>query len=266
MNERQHGTYVKYKLDGCRCYPCGFAESQYNANRERAIAYGTWKPYIDAEPVRAHLRTLSEFGIGWRRAARLAGVPTGVVSKLIYGDRRRNMAPSRRIRAQNAAALCAVQPVLENLGAAVSVDATGTHRRLHALVAAGWPQGRLAVRLGVAPSNFCAIMRRPQVSVRTVRLASALYEELWRADPRQHGVDNQAYARARNHALSHGWAPAGAWDDDEIDDPEAFPDWTGLCGTPQGRQAHRRAGIPVCGPCRTASAEERRLRKKAAAA
>ncbi|MFP3986936.1 hypothetical protein U9R90_05415 [Streptomyces sp. E11-3] len=266
MRDRQHGTYVKYKLDACRCYPCCFADSQYRANRRRAIAYGTWQPYVDAEPVRQHVRTLMDFGIGWKRVAALADVPTGVLTKLLYGHPQRGMAPSKQVRPKNAIALLAIQPTLDNLGSAVSVDATGTRRRLQALVAGGWPQAQLAARLAMQPGNFGSIIKRPQVIVRTVRLVHGLYDELWRVDPREHGVDNQAYSRARNHASDRGWAPVGAWDDDRLDDPDAFPDWTGLCGTPEGSAAHYRHKIPCCGPCRTARATARRAQPTSKAA
>jgi hypothetical protein len=179
------------------------------------------------------------------------------------------MAPSRQIRPKNAAALLAVEPSFDNLGSVVAVDATGTRRRLQALVAAGWPQARLAERLGMQPGNFSGTIKRPQVIVRTVRLVNALYDELWRTDPRAHGVDNQAYSRARNHAAANGWAPVGAWDDDTIDDPAAFPDWTGQCGTPQGATAHWRQGTPTCDPCRAALSahrKEQRAARKALAA
>ena len=63
MAERPHG-YARYKLDGCRCYTCGYARSEYEAMRTRAILYGTWEPLIDAQPVRDHIKMLSEAGIG----------------------------------------------------------------------------------------------------------------------------------------------------------------------------------------------------------
>lgn len=257
MDGRDHG-YARYKLDNCRCYICGYAAHQYEANRTRAIAYGTWQPYVDATPARHHVRTLMDFGIGWKRIAALAPVPTGVMTKLLYGDTHRGTAPSKRIRPKNAQALLAVEASLDHLGSAVSINATGTRRRLQALVASGWPQARLAARLNMAPGNFSSTMQRQQVMIRTARLAAVLYDELWREDPRQHGVDNQAYSRARNHAVVRGWAPVGAWDDDTIDEPTAIPDWTGQCGTPQGCSAHQTLGTKPCPSCREARAAVRR--------
>lgn len=252
MSDRQHGTYVKYKLDGCRCYPCGFADSQYRDRRRRAIAYGTWQPYVDAEPAREHVRTLQEFGLGWKRIAHLAGVPNSTMWKLLYGARQRGMAPSKRIRPETAQKILAVEPRLDLLGTRIPVDATGTRRRLQALTAGGWPQAQLAARLGIHPSNYCTMLARPQVNIGTARASAALYDELWNADPANHGVHPQGISRARNYAKNHGWAPVGAWDDDTIDDPQTFPDWTGQCGTPTGYNTHYRRRIPTCEPCREA--------------
>jgi hypothetical protein len=251
MNTRPHG-YARYKLDGCRCYVCGLANATYYEARERAIAYGTWQPWADAGPVREHIRALRGCGIGLRRIAEAAGVDRKRLQAVLGGRPERGTGPQEKVRPALAAAVLAVEPTLELLGAKTPIDATGTHRRLQALVAAGWPQARLAARLGMAPGNFSGTMTREQVTVRTARAVRALYDVLWAVDPREHGVDNQAYSRARNHAASNGWAPVGAWDDDLIDDPQAFPDWTGRCGTPQGATAHHRIGVPVCPPCRNA--------------
>ncbi|WP_329143575.1 hypothetical protein OIU91_06285 [Streptomyces sp. NBC_01456] len=268
MTVRKHGTYVKHKLDACRCHPCCFAESQYRNNRSRAIAYGTWQPYVDAEPVRAHVKTLSEFGIGWMRLAKLAHVPRGSVSKLLYGDPSRGLAPSKRLLPKNAAALLAVEPTLDNLAGSALIDGTGTRRRLRALVAAGWPPARLAAHFGWHPSNFAnTLYGDRQVKVGTARTTVTLYDQLWRVDPREHGVQQHVYDRVRQQAAEARWAPVGAWDDDTIDDPTAFPDWTGRCGTTEGYAAHHRINIPLCPACRAARAEYRaQLRQQPAAA
>ncbi len=254
---RPHGSYAKYTLDRCRCQPCHQDSLRYANNRRRAMAYGTWQPYVDAEPIRQHVRTLGEFGIGWMRLAVIAGVPRGMLSKLLYGDPKRGQAPSKRILPKNAAALLAIEPTIEHLGAAVLIDGTGTRRRLQALVAAGWPKRQLAFHLGMDPANFGPILARDdQVKVGTFRAITALYDQLWKASPLEHGIPEHTYRRVRSEALTARWAPVGAWDDDQIDNPNAHPDWTGQCGTPAGYRAHYRHGIkPACQPCRDAKAD-----------
>lgn len=250
---RPHGN-AKYHLEHCRCLACRTAARDYDNNRRRAIAYGRWQPFVDAEPVRQHVRALGEFGIGWMRLARLAGVSTGGVSKLLYGDRPRQLAPSRRVRPETALKLLSVQPTLDNLGDRTTIDGTGTRRRLQALVYAGWTQSELARRLQVNRANFARTIDSGLVEVATLKAARVLYDGLWRIDPTTAGVPAHRATAARQIATSRGWAPIGAWDDDQIDDPAARPDWTGRCGTPSGRAVHYRINVPVCQPCRNAAA------------
>lgn len=251
---RPHGN-AKYHLEKCRCPICCKAARNYENNRYRAIAYGRWQPFVPAEPVRQHVRALGEFGIGWMRAARLASVPRGSVSKLLYGDPQRGLAPSKRVRPDTALKLLTVEPTLENLGARMRIDGTGTRRRLQALVAAGWSQSELARRLGTDPANFTKTITSDLVAAGTARAVIALYDQLWRADPVEHGVPQRWADTARRLAVAKQWAPIGAWDDDQLDNPDAFPDWTGWCGTPKGRSIHYRIKVPVCPPCRAAASQ-----------
>lgn len=267
-SHRPHGSRAKYVVEKCRCKPCKKANRREENHRTRQQTYGRWQPYVDAEPVREHVRALGAYGIGWKRVAKLAGVQGTVVSKLLYGDRRRGMGPSKGLRPENAEKILAVRAVPENLGSAVGVEGAGTRRRLQALVAGGWPQAQLASRLGMGGSNFGTLIHAEGVEVlaATARSVTALYEQLWRADPAENGVTLQAASRARTQARANGWASVGAWDDDTIDDPEAFPDWTGMCGTPQGYDAHyAHRLLPACQPCRDAKKADRKSRKAVAA-
>ncbi|MDX3527105.1 hypothetical protein P1P75_11790 [Streptomyces sp. ID05-39B] len=252
---RPHGN-AKYHLENCRCPVCCQEARDYDNNRRRAIAYGRWQPFVDAEPVRQHVRSLGEFGIGWMRAARLAGVSTGGVSKLLYGDRPRGLGPSRRVRPETALKLLGVEPTLDNLGDRLPVDGTGTRRRLQALVYAGWTQSELARRMDMNRANFARTIVSCLVEVRTLKTTRTVYDTLWRVDPMSAGVPQHRADAARRIAVSRGWAPVGAWDDDTIDDPAAFPDWTGHCGTAKGRSIHYRIKVPVCKPCRIARTQQ----------
>lgn len=215
---RIHGSYAKYRLDGCRCYPCAAARSAYDENRNRAIAYGTWNPWVEAEPVRAHALYLRECGIGLRRLADLTGLSRSVLIGLINGKPGRP--PASRVRPETAARILAVEPTLENIASKTPVDAAGTRRRLQALVAVGWAQAQLADRLGMSPGNFGGMMRRSQVVAATARAARDLYSQLWDENPADHGVTANSISRALNQAREHGWLPPAAWDDDLLDLPD----------------------------------------------
>jgi hypothetical protein len=221
--KHQHGTHAGYALDGCHCWPCTNANTAYERNRNRQAVYGRWQPYVDAEPVRQHVQALMAAGMGWRRISAASGVPTGVMHRLLYGARRDDgtRTPSRRVRPDTARRLTAVRL---DLAGGVPVDATGTRRRLQALIALGWARAEFARRLGVTPANFTGLMHRGQVTVRTQRKVRELYDELsMRRPPDDTHRQRGSVARARNSARLAGWVPPLAWDDDTIDDPRGKP-------------------------------------------
>jgi transcriptional regulator with XRE-family HTH domain len=217
--ERPHGR-AKYVTEKCGCDVCRKANTAYGRHQARQRAYGR-PAYIDAEPARAHLRALGDAGIGWRRAAELAGLGTAVVSSVLYG--RPNRGPAKRVRAATAEKILAVEISDEAMADKAVVAAVGSRRRLRALVAIGWTQSALAERLGLTPANFGPLVHeQPNVTVARRRAVRALYDELWSTPP----ADTAAARRARNLAQRHGWVPPMAWDDDTIDDPDAVPSGT----------------------------------------
>lgn len=228
---REHGTRARYVSgpgidgrpgQGCRCAACTAANRAHSRHRNRMIVYGRWQPYTDAGPVRLHIQALRAAGLGRRRIARLAQVSDSAVANLLYGKPGRP--PTRRLRPQTAAKLLAIRPGLDALAPATPVGATGTRRRLQALVALGHPKSALARRLAMLPGNLGAAMERNQVTAATARAVRDLYDELWdqRPDPQEWRAKITA-SRARNYAAARGWAPPLAWDDDTIDDPHATP-------------------------------------------
>lgn len=263
MSDRPHG-YARYRLDGCRCYVCGYAVSRYNENRDKAIIAGTWQPWVDAEPVRVHIRHLQSCSMGLRAIAAAANVDRKRLQSLLNGRPERGTGPQEKVRPALAAAVLAVEPSLDNLAGGMVIAATGTTRRLRALVAVGWPQMNLAAEMGWTPGNLGTLIAAPTVTVRTARLVRAVYERLWNVDPLAHGATATGINWAKAWAAEARWAPVGAWDDDTIDDPAAFPDWTGRCGTARGPGLHTEFGIPLCDPCRAAN-EKRQLRNTARA-
>lgn len=231
MTPRAHGTRNRYVWGpdesnvpgrGCRCEPCTRASRATENHRTRMITYGRWRPFVDAEAAREHLRMLGRNGIGWRRAARLAGLNTSVVSRILFDTA--NRPRSRRIRPETEAAILSVRPSLNTLADSAIIDATGTRRRLQALVACGWTKRHLAGRLGMTESNLGTLIRGGNVTAAKARAAAALYDELWdRRPPETTRHERTSASKARNHARARGWAPPGAWDDERIDDPAAGP-------------------------------------------
>jgi transcriptional regulator with XRE-family HTH domain len=255
-----------YANHGCRCQWCRHAEASYQASRSRLKAYGRWQHDVPTEPVRTHVQALNDAGLTWAQIANRAGVGVGTVRALLIGVAGRE--PSKNIRQASARRLLAV-PLPDDIDPAgrALLDATGTLRRLRALTAAGWPLTRLARHCDIPHRHLIHMLhgRLRQVSPHTALTIRRLYDDLWNRDPRADGARWYDVEQARKLAASKGWAPALAWDDDEIDNPDARPDWTARCGTPGGYYDHSTIGTPTCQPCRDAvraAAAERKLRRR----
>ena len=59
----RHGTRAAYVADNCHCTPCRVANRAAEQHRTAALRKGSWQPYVDAEPVRAHLNQLRKHGV-----------------------------------------------------------------------------------------------------------------------------------------------------------------------------------------------------------
>ena len=217
MTEFEHGTLAGYKVRRCRCGLCTAAQCRYNARWERLIAYGRWQPFVDAQPVRDHIRALGQAGLGVKRVAVLAGVPHGTMAKLVYGVPSTGRPPTRRIRPATAAALLAVRADLDTLAPRARVDAAGTIRRMQALACLGWSLGEQARRIGWTHANYASLQTRTRVNATTARTVRELYNELSMTP----APDGPGVERARREAARKRYLPPLAWDDDLIDLPAA---------------------------------------------
>lgn len=220
-----HRNLTCVKEYRCRRPECLARDNAYSSRRYRLIAYGRWQPYVDAEPVRAHVRMLMSYGIGWQRTARLAGVSNGGVSRLLYGDYGRGRGPSKRVRTFTADRIYTVRADISNVADCAVVDGTGTRRRLQALVAQGWPQLQLAHRMDLEFHTVNELVNgADSVIGSTARATQTLYNSLWNVDPASCGIAPRYMTQAKRIARLKGWAPPGAWDDEYIDSPSTTPD------------------------------------------
>jgi transcriptional regulator with XRE-family HTH domain len=110
--------------------------------------------------------------------------------------------------------ILAVQPCPDDQAL---IDATGTVRRLRALVAMGHSQQVLSSEVGCAFTYISSLThgRRPTVTVALARAVQQAYGKL--------SMSVGESARARLKARRLGWPSPLAWDDDTIDDPKALP-------------------------------------------
>ncbi|WP_254781640.1 helix-turn-helix domain-containing protein [Modestobacter sp. DSM 44400] len=212
-----HGTRAAYVKDRCRCTDCTAANTAASrlANRERS--YGRWQPYVDAHPVHEHIAALRAAGIGVERIAHLAGMALSHVRELADPGVS-NSTVTRRVRPTTAARILSIGMDDANRASHSRVDATGTRRRLQALIATGWAPELLAAQLGRRPNSLNRSMTSPSVTARTAQDVVDLYERLWNTPPpRGTGEQRAAANAARAHAAAQGWEPPLAWDDIDAD-------------------------------------------------
>ncbi|WUH94597.1 hypothetical protein OG900_33580 [Streptomyces sp. NBC_00433] len=263
-----HGTPTRYKgarngsYPPCKCAACVRAHSLSCKKRTLAHIAGT-PPLYPAEPLRQHIRTLTDTGMSQDLIARRAHVSHATVNYLMRGL-------TKGCRREKALRILAVTP--GTFDAVAERPVTGTMRRIRALYAIGHNNVTIAGASGVAASAISSIANGHQSIVQgtTAAAITAAYKTL----SKRPGTSAKAKSRARKL----GWHGPLDWDD--IDNPAAQPD-PGTepaakspvelqpCGTSAAYRRHLRRSEPICTACRDASRrdrQERDARNKQAAA
>lgn len=217
-----HRTLTCYTDYRCRLPECVARFNAYDRTRRRAQAAGTWQPLVDAEPIRKHLLALHAAGITIHRVATLTGLTDTAIRSFTQHASAKNR---RRHRAthETAAKILAISLDTATPG---YVDATGTRRRLHALVAIGWPLEVVATYVGVSQRNIWSLTQRNKVRATTARNVADVYGELCNEKPTRNGVSKWHAKQARNRASARRWPTPTYWDETGgIDDPDFIPDY-----------------------------------------
>lgn len=218
----------------------------YRAQRARAMAYGTWKPWAsDPAAVREHVRQLRECGASYEAIGRAAGVATMAVHALMNG--------AGRVRTETAEALLGLTP--ERLDLA-RVTAAGAQLRIRGLVAMGHSYSRIARALGC---HFETVQRLARGDVATAPASlqgdvERLYEAWWdKRPPERTKSERMAAESARRRAEREGWPAGAALEDSRLGDPGYSPraPWRHAEGTgvaphdPLGRELQHRSAGPA---------------------
>lgn len=229
-----HDTLTCYIRYQCRRPKCVDRYNRNNQQRLRQHAQGTYDRLVDAAPVREHVKALVAAGGSARGISAVAGVNEKVVRDLLpptKGGRRR---PAKhRVLGDNARKVLAVR--VEDV-VPPSVNATGTVRRIQALIAVGWPMTRLAEPLGMSDNHVWDLLRRygtnPELQVlgSTAHRVAAAYNTIRSQDPTRSGVALGRAAQAKRRAAARRWPTPKYWDQypDAIDDPTFTPEYKKL--------------------------------------
>lgn len=170
---------------------------------------------------------------------------------------------------------------LTSTGRPLLVDAAPVRDHLHHLHAAGDAYTHIADLIGVCASTVDAIAIGRRLRVRAGTAAAILALAPGTAAARNRSVPALGSTRRIRALLALGHQLAAVVTAaridlgtasyllnghvDTIDDPAAFPDWTGQCGTAAGYSAHSRHHVPYCDPCRRAWTAHKHTRTAAAA-
>lgn len=213
--EHAAGAAACYYRHACRCDACRRSALRRSKLSKAGLAT------IDATPTRDHITRLLAHGWLYSSIGVASGLGTGHAAYL------HNEAKQTHRKAADA--ILAIDPTTTTEG--TTYDATGTTRRVRALVALGWPMPELSARAGFNPGHLHQVTLRRSVTAETRERVRALYGQLWNTA----GPSATSAARAK----AAGWAPPAAWDDDDgphgIDNPDATP--SGV-RTSDGRRGH----------------------------
>lgn len=223
--QHTHGTRQAYVIDRCRCRPCRDALSATRRHENKLKAYGRYTTgRVPITPIQNHIQHLQDNGISVKQLSRLTGLSLSTLGAIKWGRTERNNQQYTRVLKKTATKILAITPGLEHMAAGRPINATGTRRRLQALMCLGYGKSELGRRLNITPTNMTTLMQRDQVTAGTARKTAILYEQLWN-HPRT-GTDHRtkiSINRARNYATTHHYLPPMAWDDDTIDNPDTQP-------------------------------------------
>jgi hypothetical protein len=219
-----HNNLTCVKHYGCQLPECRDRFKAYHRNRYHSRAAGTWQPLVDAEPVRQHLLNLYAADFGPVRVSELANLPYATVIGFtrVHGNSNEPRARKRRCTPEVAAKILAITPDTATPGC---VNATGTRRRVQALVAAGWPMSHLALRFGLSERAASSFLTQDRVYGRTAKAVAEAYQQLAGVKPEKRGVSATSALRARKRAAQRRWATVAYWADrmDVIDDEHFEP-------------------------------------------
>lgn len=216
-----HGTYAAAIRDRCTCTACGTARRRRDKRSDLQRLRGNPGWVTDLGPLRAHLNQLLNW-ITLRQIEDRSGINRTMI-RYILGTAAGRRAAIRVRRGVHDQLMAVTADQVDERDDCL-VDPTGTIRRYQALVALGWPPAWLAPRFGVTDANLRTALDGSRIRASFRTRVAEVYRELSGTPPTPASPrDAASITRARARAAEEGWPPPTAWDDDELDDPNATP-------------------------------------------
>jgi uncharacterized protein YerC len=216
----KHGaTGTCYQQHHCRCAPCKDNRARRERERAARARHGEQQQFVNAIITVPRIMQLMREDWTYADIAAVSGVAVPSISRIMRGV-------TKRVEQETADALLGTLPSMRHRAPEPrKVDATGTIRRIRALVAIGWTFWGISQKAGHGNTWALQVTTSSMVTPTTRDLIARLYDELWATEPPRVTADEKrAYRRSRSLAVKHGWASPLMWDDDTIDDPGAEPE------------------------------------------
>lgn len=203
-----HGSYVTYKRDRCRCDACREANRiEYHARAKRKRD-GRSK-FVDAAPVRERWLRLRALGMSDDEIERVAEI-SHHTSHHLFRNHPNTGKPITRIKRETAQAIMAIN-TRRPLQTSVMWDATETRHMVLDLMALGYTQTWVAERIGVTLANF-RLLRIPSVGVEVG--THIAIKRLWESTTTQatETTRTERTAASRSRAYADRWRGSdGSW-------------------------------------------------------
>lgn len=173
-------------------------------NQLRKYGYRSYHPAEEAIAVIEEIRART--ALNPTDIARRSGLDPSTIDKILHGQH-------KQVQDFTLRALTAFR---DSNPAPVRAPVIGLKRRVQALQRMGWPLHELRRRMGNCVIDRVRITPPDgTVPMRTFEKVVALYDEL--------SMIPGPSQSARTRATNKGWAPPMAWNENEIDDPDAVP-------------------------------------------
>ena len=217
--DHKHGqTTTCYQEHKCRCDECRTLRAAKERDRVHRAKKGKLQVYVNAITTVPRIMQLQREGWTYTDIEAVSGVSVPTIQRIMCGV-------TKRVTQETADAILGTQPHMRRKAPAPRmVDATGTIRRIRALVAVGWTFRAISARAGHSKGWAVTITYSTTVQHTTADLIARLYDEMWcMKPPMGTAQERESAGRARKLAERKGWGSPLAWDDDTIDDPDAEP-------------------------------------------
>ena len=210
-----HGTHARAigrpstGIPRCPCTPCRHAEYLYD-RRRRYLKQTGRSLTVDPGPAADHLRNILSHNVTKEDIAAAAKCSRATIDAILNG----RTAPIRRATANG---ILAVRPETLPTFRERPVDATGSRRRIRALVAIGHTVKTIIVASGIGHTAMSHIIEGTALTIRASTAAAiARTYKILVAVP-------GSSTRSRGRAVKLGWDGPAAWGAN-IDDPAAQPE------------------------------------------